>query len=140
MNKKICIKCDDKKEIEEFPFRNKEKNIRHSICKECWKEIRKKSYNKNKKTTLDRNKRNKKKSRVWYNEFKSNLKCNRCPENHPACLEFHHVDPTKKEFTISILIGTTYSIKKIIKEIEKCEILCANCHRKHHYEEKNKTI
>lgn len=138
MNKKICRICDDKKDVDDFPFRNKEKNIRHTICKKCWKEIRKISYNKNKKVTLDRNKRNKKKSRDWYNKFKSNLKCNRCPENHPSCLEFHHIDPNEKEFAISILIGTTYSINKIKKEIKKCEILCANCHRKHHYNEKHK--
>jgi len=137
MEQKICTKCDDEKNINKFPFKNKEKNIRHSICKECWKGIRKKSYNKNKKVTFDRNKRNKKKSRDWYNEFKSNLKCNRCSENHPACLDFHHSTPNEKEFTISKLVGTTYSVKKIKKEIEKCEILCANCHRKYHYYERN---
>ena len=134
MQDKVCSKCGDKKNINEFPFKNKRKNIRHSACKECWKVIRKKSYDDNKKTTLVRNRRNRKKSRDWYDEYKSNLKCSRCPENHPACLEFHHEDSNEKEFNVSELIGTTYSIEKIKKEIEKCVVFCSNCHRKYHYD------
>lgn len=140
MNNKICSKCKIEKDIDEFPFKNKEKNVRHSACKECWKEIRKKSYNKDKKITRDRNKRNKNKNVEWYREYKSNLKCNRCPENHIAYLEFHHSDSEKKEFNVLTLIRSTYSIKKILIEIEKCEVLCANCHRKLHFNEKNAPV
>lgn len=138
MTKKICCCCKNEKELDEFPFRNKEKNIRHGICKECWKDVRKESYEKNKKTTLVRNKRNKRRNVEWYNEYKSKLKCVKCDENHPACLEFHHDDPNEKEYNVSELIRTTYSIKKIIKEIEKCTIFCSNCHKKYHYNLTNK--
>lgn len=133
MDKKICGKCKIEKSINEFSFKNKRKNIRHNACKDCWKEIRKISYEKDKSVTRKRNRRNKNKNQKWYNEYKSNLRCNRCPETHISCLEFHHNDPTEKEFNVSTLIGT-YSIEKIREEIEKCEVLCANCHRKHHYE------
>jgi len=133
MNEKKCIKCNNEKEVDEFPFRNRIKDIRHNVCKECWKEIRKISYEKDKSITKNRNKRNKIRNKEWYREYKSKLKCNRCPETHIACLEFHHSDPTKKEFNVSIQIRGTYSIEKIKKEIEKCEVLCANCHRKLHY-------
>lgn len=133
---KVCLRCGNEKNIEDFPFKNKRKNIRHSTCKECWKIIRKKSYNENKKTTLERNKRNRIKNREWYNEYKKTLKCNRCPENHPACLEFHHEDSNEKEFNVSELIGSTYSVEKIMEEIEKCEVLCSNCHRKHHHKKR----
>jgi hypothetical protein len=134
METKMCSKCGNEKEINEFPFKNKEKNIRHIVCKFCWKEIRKKSYNNNKEVTLKRNKRNKKKNLEWYVNYKSKLKCVNCGEDHPACLEFHHIDPNKKDFNISINIRSTYSVNKILREIEKCDILCANCHRKLHYE------
>lgn len=49
-----------------------------------------------------------------------------CGESDFRCLDFHHID--KKEFCIAI--GARYGLNKLIKEIEKCEIVCANCHRK----------
>ena len=140
MKTKICSKCGNEKNIDDFPFKNKTKNIRHLACKFCWKEIRKESYNKNKKVTLNRNKRNKKKNLEWYVEYKSKLKCIKCGEDHPACLEFHHTNPKEKDFNVSINVRSTYSVNKILKEIKKCEVLCANCHRKLHFEEKHAPI
>ena len=66
-------------------------------------------------------------------EWKSKQKCSRCPENHPSCLEFHHRDPSKKDFNISQGWRLNYSWDRLMLEIEKCEILCANCHRKIHW-------
>ena len=51
----------------------------------------------------------------------------RCAE----ALELHHKDPTQKDFGISYR-GYTRSWEKIRKEIEKCVLLCANCHREVH--------
>lgn len=59
-------------------------------------------------------------------------KCNRC--GYDKCLEafdVHHKDPSKKDFAISVT-GVTRSWEKIEKELSKCELLCANCHREHH--------
>ena len=78
------------------------------------------------------NKRWERKKMDEFRALKAKLKCNRCPENHIACLEFHHIDPTEKEGNIG-QICRNYSTKRLLKEIEKCEILCANCHRKEHY-------
>lgn len=52
---------------------------------------------------------------------------NRCIE----ALEFHHIDPTKKDFGISSK-GYARSWEKVRAEIEKCVLLCANCHREYH--------
>ncbi len=70
--------------------------------------------------------------REWMTEYKSNLKCEKCPEDHSACMDFHHEDPGKKEITIAKAIQHRWSRKRILKEIEKCIVLCANCHRKLH--------
>src|SRR5271169_3015483 len=67
--------------------------------------------------------------------FKSTLKCKNCPESHPACLEFHHRNPAEKEFNITQAWRLGYSWKRILKEIEKCDVLCANCHRKLHWKD-----
>lgn len=73
----------------------------------------------------------------WFLEYKSKLKCSMCKENHPACLDFHHIDPTEKEATVSQLVAWGRSQEEILIEISKCIILCSNCHRKHHWNEKN---
>lgn len=135
---KICTKCECSKDIEQFPFRNKSKGIRHYICTECWKEIRKESYQRNKETTIKRNQRNKKRNKDWFKDYKLSLKCIKCGEDHPACLDFHHEDPNTKEIEVSSLVSDTVSLKKIMDEIDKCIVLCANCHRKYHYNKRQK--
>lgn len=59
------------------------------------------------------------------------LKCSRCPEAFHRCLDFHHL--ADKEFDIGRAVKLGMSIKRIAKEIEKCILLCANCHRKETY-------
>lgn len=46
-------------------------------------------------------------------------------------LEFHHLDPSVKDFSVSV-DGSTRSWERIKKEIEKCALVCANCHREIH--------
>lgn len=61
-------------------------------------------------------------------------KCKRCGfDKHPAALQFHHRDPALKEFSMNR--GTTMSMERIRQELEKCDLLCANCHAIHHFEE-----
>ena len=59
--------------------------------------------------------------------------CERCGYDKcmPA-LEFHHRDPNEKEFSIGAC-GHTMSWDKMKKELDKCLLLCANCHREEHY-------
>lgn len=82
---------------------------------------------------LKSTKKRKQDARDKLQELKRTLKCNRCPENHPACLEFHHTDPNEKSFTISSGLSSGMSISRLLEEAAKCEVLCSNCHRKHHY-------
>lgn len=72
--------------------------------------------------------------REWLKEIKSHLKCNKCGENHIACLEFHHTDPSSKDAVLANVVNNGWSKQRILKEIEKCEVLCSNCHRKLHWE------
>ncbi len=63
-------------------------------------------------------------------------KCIRCGySKYPEVLEFHHKDPSQKEFNVSSK-GHSRSWERVKKEIEKCILLCANCHREVHVEHK----
>ena len=94
---------------------------------------RRKWYAKNKESEKEHVRRRKNKIKQWLQNYKLSLKCFKCLENHPATLEFHHKKSKEKEKTISQMVVDGISIKKILDEIKKCEVLCANCHRKVHF-------
>lgn len=90
--------------------------------------------NKAERAIYEKNRRLKLKN--WFREeFLPTQKCSKCNENHPGCLDFHHKDSSTKESGIARMLHDTKSKSTLLKEIAKCEVLCANCHRKHHYEE-----
>ncbi len=103
------------------------------------RECRRRWYHNNKESEKAHIKKRKKEIRNWFNEFRKTLKCEKCGEDHPATLDFHHANKNEKEGGIAFMAFYGYSINKIKKEIEKCIVLCANCHRKEHYEE-NKNL
>lgn len=58
--------------------------------------------------------------------------CQRCGyDKYFSILEFHHVDPLEKESSIYIWRKPT---KRLLEELEKCILLCPNCHKEHHWE------
>lgn len=66
------------------------------------------------------------------NQIKHNKGCFYCPETEPVCLDFHHKDKQTKKQNISVMIGSHWSWDKIQTEMDKCIIVCSNCHRKLH--------
>jgi hypothetical protein len=91
---------------------------------------KKATYDKNhKKSYKERRKSITNNHRAWLDEFKATRGCDICSERHPACLDFHHLDPDTKYKKVSRLI---YCRRRLLVEIGKCELLCANCHRKRH--------
>lgn len=55
--------------------------------------------------------------------------CADCGEKDFRVLEFHHIDPKNKSYSVARLFSRNASLKRIKEEIEKCEVLCANCHK-----------
>jgi len=91
----------------------------------------KRTYQQRREYMLQAVKRRRAKVRQMAVEFKGGG-CEIC--SYTRCieaLEFHHLDPTKKDFGISAK-GYSRSWEKAKVEIEKCVLLCANCHREFH--------
>lgn len=107
---------------------------------EYHKAYMKKWYEKNKQKHLKYIRNNETNKKKWLDEIKSNFKCSRCQENHIACLDFHHIDPKSKEIGIAIALQKNWSKERILEEINKCIVLCSNCHRKLHYDEKRSVV
>lgn len=89
-------------------------------------------YYKNREERIERKDRRRAELREWLYQYKrENCQCKRCDEARPACLDFHH--PGEKERGIARMIARGYSKSNIEAEIERCIVLCANCHRVEHY-------
>lgn len=69
----------------------------------------------------------------YVQNMKSQLYCVDCGERHPATLQFHHLHSEDKVFNISDAARRGTSLDRIKKEMQKCIVLCANCHLIRHY-------
>jgi hypothetical protein len=73
--------------------------------------------------------------RDWLNKIKTDRGCAVCGYNaHPSALDFNHV---RGEKSFGVSQDPKTAMHKLLKEIDKCEILCANCHRIHTYENRH---
>jgi 5-methylcytosine-specific restriction endonuclease McrA len=121
---KVCTKCNIEKPIGLF-YRVKKKTsyIPHSYCIEC-----------SKKGFKERD--NKKRMRIKTDAigYKGGC-CQICKYSKCiSALEFHHIDPSTKKFSISQLVmkDKSVTLEEIKSELDKCALLCANCHREVH--------
>lgn len=115
---KQCPKCLEIKEIKHFE-RRPNKNIQ-SYCKKCSADN---SY-----SLMKRNKI------LLVKEFGGC--CCKCGYNkNTSALEFHHMEPEHKDFHFGK--ARTTNIDKIRTELDKCILVCANCHREIHYPQNN---
>jgi hypothetical protein len=103
------------------------------------KEQSRKYYLANKEKIIAISKANRAIGKARWDTFKRTLKCTKCGFNHPAALDFHHVDPSEKENLVSKLVSNG-CFAAAMEEVQKCIVLCANCHRVHHYEENSVKI
>jgi hypothetical protein len=139
METKKCSMCEKQlpKTVEFFATRtDRKKLVFQSNCRECQKNYRREHYLKNKKKYIDKAAQYTKNIIEWFHNIKKELKCEMCGESRFWVLDFHHKDPKEKDLEVSLLTRKG-SKKRIVKEIEKCSVLCANCHRDLHFKEKN---
>ncbi len=130
MTLKQCITCENEKNTSEFRKDAHRKDGLQSSCKICTRKYHKAAYTiKYGIKALARCKIRHAKIKMLVDEYKRQHPC-RCGEKEIVCLEFHHLDPNEKEFSIS---GNHQRQEaKIVAEMEKCIVVCANCHKKIH--------
>lgn len=127
---RVCNRCGQAKDPEEFSARGGKKQ---PWCRECNRAYAREYY-RNNQTKLKSDINQLRRARVAANRqfllaYLSSRSCADCGENDPIVLEFDHVRG-KKRYLISSLIHEGYSLQTLMKEIEKCDVVCANCHRR----------
>ena len=116
LTERKCSKCKTTKSINEFYKRSDRKGQVQSICKTCNNSFRKPI-------------------KSLAVKYKGN-KCEICDNTYCyASFDFHHKNPKEKDFSLSSSSSKRYcsSLDKIKDELDKCHLLCVNCHRETHY-------
>ena len=118
METKICTKCGKELSLDQFNWRDKSKGTRRSECKTCHNNYMKQKY---------------KEKQVVVQELKAQCSCAKCGDKRGYVLDYHHINPNEKEEGVARMVSNNYTLNKVYNEIEKCVVLCANCHREYHY-------
>ena len=128
---KHCPRCKIWQPIEEFAWRHKAAGIRQVYCRSCMAAYNRGHYRANKQQYIDRARQRTmaivhERARLLAEYFLMNP-CVDCGEVDPLVLEFDHI----REKAFSIAQGLRdRGWQSILDEIEKCEVVCANCHRR----------
>ena len=122
---KVCFTCRSSKALKDFSKNPRRKDGLNGNCKLCHKAYRKSHYEKHRKKYID-------KASIWK---ASQIEQMRKLKNKPCAdckiqysvwvMQFDHI--RDKDFTIAEKAGCLSS-KRIVEEISKCEVVCANCH------------
>lgn len=140
---KTAIYCSDfcRKEMEVFRRKNKNQ-IRTNVCAKCGKEFIPHQFGEGRRYCFDcvpdglsTGAEIRKQIKKWSLEYKGN-KCSIC--GYDKCieaLEFHHIDMSEKEFNLSDR-NLKLDWQEIKRELDKCIVVCANCHRELHAKQK----
>lgn len=113
----------------------KSKRRQYSANPKKFKQRQKERYKAHKQAIYDRIIQRRVVILSWFREHckKEDIKCVECGLRNPICLDFHHIDPKRKDGRIiSAIRQKGWSKKRVLEEISKCKILCANCHRNLH--------
>jgi protein-arginine kinase activator protein McsA len=128
-----CVKCGQNKPELEFSWRWQSRGIRQKVCKVCRREEIRQWYERHREEHLASVRRNtdaaREKARQWVWQYLAAHGCADCSERDPRVLEFDHVRGVKYK-DVSKMVAQGYSLEAIQAEIAKCEVRCANCHRR----------
>ena len=131
---KRCPKCGVTQSREHFsPCRTKADGLQ-SWCKACTKECNNARYadtssgRRQSVRTAEDQARKRNQEFVW--QYLDEHPCIHCGETDIVVLEFHHISQSSKEFSIANISNKGVGLSTLQKEMEKCVVLCANCHKR----------
>ena len=130
-----CGRCHELKPLEQFNWRRRERGQRDNMCRPCRAAYKREHYLRNKQRYIDQAQVNKRRARREKTEqllaYFVTHPCIDCGERDPLVLEFDHVGDDKSFEVARAMSDRSWST--ILTEIAKCEVVCANCHRRRTY-------
>jgi hypothetical protein len=130
---KWCYDCRRFKPIDAFAFANKSRGTRQGRCRACHAKYRRQHYLRNRNTYIKqevaRIRRYREENCPLIRGYLRAHPCVDCGESDIIVLDFDHRNPRLKEHNV-IVLAMHKPWKRVLLEIEKCDVRCANCHRK----------
>lgn len=130
---RCCSRCGEVKPIDEFPMKVKERGLRRVWCRDCCRAYGREHYQRNRPAYLAKADRRREverpKVRALIDEYLRDHPCVECGCSDITVLEFDHRDPSEKDLAVGELARIS-EWPRILREIEKCDVRCANCHRR----------
>lgn len=129
---KYCAKCRTEKPLSEFNKNTGRKDGLQAQCRDCGKSRNNANYQENavRRSSIRSNADlSRQRTRKYVREYLKTHPCVDCGEDDPIVLDFDHVRGEKLS-EISTLAKKGWSLDKIVDEITKCDVRCANCHRR----------
>lgn len=123
---KQCTKCLKTLSTASFSWKNKAKKILSPVCKSCQKIYRDNHYLSKRESYIKKAKTWRETEKIRFYNWLQKKSCVDCGNNDFRVLEFDHLED--KDYTIATKIGTV-KLETLLLEINKCDIVCANCHR-----------
>ncbi len=128
-----CSRCRQLKPADQFGVKNPKTGRRSTICRECVRAYGRAHYRKHRSVYIARGRKNKrryrKRNRNKVLEYLDGKACVDCGATDPVVLEFDHRDGVEKEDEVAHLMASG-QWSKVEAEIAKCDVRCANCHRR----------
>lgn len=125
---KKCRICQLEKTLDCFASNVSRKDKLQTYCRDCHSKYTKDHYENNKSYYKTKARKRTNLLRKQYNEYKESLPCFDCKKNYPYyVMDFDHRDKELKSTEVAKLVDR--SAQKLLEEIEKCDLVCSNCHR-----------
>jgi len=134
MATKHCPKCKKFIDVKHFAKNPGKRDGLNGYCRVHQKEYQQDWYRRNKdkhkKQVAIRNKRMRLEMQRWVLEYLATHPCVDCGEDDPIMLEFDHVRGRKRDSVCGLIKRRISSLEPLKAEVAKCEVRCANCHRR----------
>jgi len=132
---RACRKCGGQKPLIGFAFRCVARGTRVRICRECQSEYQRAWYERSREKQIRRSRRRRRQAkrtrvqvrqRMWQHLLSH--PCIDCGETDPRVLDFDHLRDKRAEVGALVRAGASWT--RVLEEIAKCQVRCANCHRR----------
>ena len=131
---KQCPRFRRELPLAEFNLKNRSSGRLQVYCRPCSRAYVRDHYQRNRSYYIEKAKAQKARDRPrllrFVLEYLLEHPCVSCGETDPAVLEFDHIDPATKTAEVAALVSDGNGWRRVLAEIEKCVVRCANCHRR----------